>query len=155
MTSPCYDQHKSFENSQSQKTENSDLEAGSEIEAEDSDSESTTISRQKGAIPCQHCKGSNVYHTAVMKCPSCFWHDNRETYPVQNLNIPIHRKHMKDDFTRNLILDVELSHTITGRKQKRSFTFLKRKETINCVLMTLLCTGWATEIKLTRTIFNR
>ena len=34
---------------------------------ENSDAESTTIIQQKNPSLCQHCEGSNVYHTAVMK----------------------------------------------------------------------------------------
>ena len=73
------------ENSQSQETRKNDLEAGSDNE--NSDSESTTIIQENNPNPCQHCEGSNVYHTAVMKCPKCFWHDNREICPVCSHNI--------------------------------------------------------------------
>ena len=57
---------KSSENNQSKKTENNDLEA--ESDKENSDSESTTITQQKDPNPCEHCEGSNVYRTVVMKC---------------------------------------------------------------------------------------
>jgi len=86
------------ENSQSQETEKNDLET--ESDNENSDSESTTIIQQKNPNPCQHCEGSNVHHTAVMKCPKCFWHVNCETCPVCSYNIPMDRKHMKEEIKR-------------------------------------------------------
>ena len=86
------------EYSQSQETRKNDLEA--ESDNENSDSESTTIIQQKNPNPCQHWEGSNVYHTAVMKCPRCFWHDNRETCPVCSHNIPIDPKHIKEEIKR-------------------------------------------------------
>ena len=61
---------------QSQESENSDQEA--ESDNKNSDSESTTILQQKNPYQCQHCEGSSVYHTAVIKCPKCVWHDNRK-----------------------------------------------------------------------------
>ena len=53
------------ENSQSQETRKSDLEAESDNENSDSEGR-TTIIQQKNPNPCQHCEGSNVFHTAVM-----------------------------------------------------------------------------------------
>ena len=86
------------ENSQSQETENSDLEA--ESANKNSDSESTTIIQQKDLNPCQHCEGSNAYHTAVMKSPKCFWHHNREICPACSHSFPKDRKCVKDQIKR-------------------------------------------------------
>ena len=92
------DEETASENSQSQETENNDLEV--ESDNENSYTESNTIIQRKNPNPCQHVEGSNVYHTAVMKCSKCFWHDNRETYPVCSHNIPMDRKHMKEEIKR-------------------------------------------------------
>jgi len=35
-----------------------------------------------------------------MKFPKCFWRDNRETRPVRSHNIPVDRKHMKEEIKR-------------------------------------------------------
>ena len=32
-----------------------------------------------------------------MKCPKCFWHDNRETCSVCTHNVPLDRRHMKEE----------------------------------------------------------
>ena len=66
------------ENSQSQETENRDLEVESGLKVENSDHESATFIKEKELNPCQHCEGSSVYHTAVMKCRKCFCHGNHE-----------------------------------------------------------------------------
>ena len=71
-----------------------------ESKIEDSDSESTTFIHKKDSNPCQHCEGSNVYRTAVVKCRKCFWHDNCEICPVCSHNIPIDQKHVKEELKR-------------------------------------------------------
>ena len=93
------DEETASEKSQSQETENSDLEAESEMKNSDSESTTTNI-QQKYPNLCQHCEGSNVYHTAVMKCPKYFWHDNREICSVCRHNIAMDQKHMKEEIKR-------------------------------------------------------
>jgi len=88
------------ENDQFQEMENNDTEAESEIDDENSDPKSTTVIQQKDPNPCQHCEGFNVYLTAVRKSHKSFWHDNCEICPVCSHNIPLDRKHMKDEFKR-------------------------------------------------------
>jgi len=78
------------DSSHSQESENSHPKA--ESDNENSNSESPTFVQEKELNPCQHCEGLNVYHTAVMNCPKCFWHDNREICPVCGHSIPIHKK---------------------------------------------------------------
>ena len=110
---------KASENSQSQETEKNDLEA--ESDNENSDSESTTIIQQKNPNPCQHCEGSNVYHTAVMKCPKSFWHDNREICPVCSHKIPIDPKHVKEEIKRCLIVEGCVTTHYDQKKSKETF----------------------------------
>ena len=50
-------------------------------EGEESASESMKIIQTKSQIPCHLCGSSNVHVTGVVKCPKCFWHDNKKIYP--------------------------------------------------------------------------
>jgi len=118
------------ENSQSQETEKNDLET--ESDNDNSNSESTTITQQKNPNPCQHCEGSNVYHTAVIKCPKCFWHDNREICPACSHNIPIDPKHIKEEIKR--CFDCGAVTHYNRKKSKETFNFtLLTKRTISYV----------------------
>ena len=102
------------ENRQSQETENNDPEA--ESDNANCDSESTIIIQQT----CQHCEASNLYHTAVMKCPKCFWDDNRETCPVCSHNIiPLDWKQMKVEIKR--CFDCEAVTHFNRKKSKETF----------------------------------
>ena len=92
------DEEIASENSQSQETEYNDLEA--ESDNENGNSETNTIIQRKNPNPCPECEGSNVNHTAVMKCSRCFWHDCRETCPVCSHNVPMDRKHMEEEIKR-------------------------------------------------------
>ena len=89
------DEEIASDSSHSQESENSHPEA--ESDNKNSDSESPTFVEEKDLNPCQHCEGLNVCHTAVMKCPKCFWHDYREISSVCSHNIPIDPKHIKEE----------------------------------------------------------
>ena len=55
----------------------------------------------KYKFPCYYCNGSNVYQTAVVRCPICFWYDGYKICPVCEHDIPVReRKHSKDGFNR-------------------------------------------------------
>ena len=101
-----------------------DLEA--ESDNQNSDSESTTIIQQKDPNPCQQCEGSNVYHTAVMNCPKCFWHDDREICRVCSHNIPMDRKHMKEKIER--CIDCGAVTHYNRKESKSLFTLLKKRK---------------------------
>ena len=65
------------------------------------------------------CEVSNVYHTAVMKCPKCFRHDNRETCSVCTHNIPLDRRHMKEEIKRYFDCGAVTHHN--RKKSKETF----------------------------------
>ena len=95
------------------------IELEAESDNENIDSKSHTIIQRKNPNPCQQCEGSNIYHTAVMKCPKCFWHDNRETCPVCSHNIPMDWKHMTEEIKR--FLDYGAVTHYNRRKSKETF----------------------------------
>ena len=42
----------------------------------------------------------NVFASAVVKCPSCFWHDNYCICPICGHEIPVDAEHVKESFAR-------------------------------------------------------
>ena len=55
----------------------------------------------KCKFPCYYRNGSNVYQTAVVRCPICFWYDGYKICPVCEYDIPVReRNHSKDGFIR-------------------------------------------------------
>jgi len=87
--------------------------------------------KEKDPNPCQHCEGSNVYHTAVMKCPKCFWHGNRQICPACRPSIPKDRKYVNEEIKRRFDGGAVTNHN--RKKSKETFTLLKKKRTIDCV----------------------
>ncbi|KAL9976508.1 hypothetical protein ACROYT_G013817 [Oculina patagonica] len=73
-------------------------ESDSDKEAENSDFEN--VIQTKASSPCEHCEGSNVYDTAIMKCPKCYWEDNCKICPICEHEIPLDRKHEKNTLRR-------------------------------------------------------
>ena len=45
-------------------------------------------------------KSSILFASAVVKCPSCFWHDNYCICPVCGHEIPVDAEHVKESFHR-------------------------------------------------------
>ena len=81
--------------------------SGNSNQAENDDFEETTTGDSKNVaqiflknkFPCDYCNGSNVYQTAVVRCPICFWHDGYKFCPVCGHDIPVHeRQYSKDGF---------------------------------------------------------
>ena len=52
--------------------------------------------KEEGKGPCYYCNGENVYQSAVVKCPRCFWCDGYKICPICAHQIPVDRKHSKD-----------------------------------------------------------
>ena len=77
-------------------------ESHSEINDVESDSESDQerIIQQESSKPCHHCQNWNMFVTAVVKCPRCFWHDNNSICPVCGYDIPVDNEHIKEAFAR-------------------------------------------------------
>ena len=48
----------------------------------DSEPDHEHVIQKKSSEPCHHCQNCNVFASAVVKCPSCFWHDNYCICPV-------------------------------------------------------------------------
>lgn len=82
-----------------QPQESQDSHSDGEEEAENSDSEDTTLIKTK-ADPYQHCEGRNVYVTSVMVCPKYFWEDNHKICPICDHKIPLERNHGKYSLRR-------------------------------------------------------
>ncbi|KAL9955052.1 hypothetical protein ACROYT_G042656 [Oculina patagonica] len=80
--------------------ESQESDSDSDEETENSDSDSSALIHAKAHNPCQHCEGPNVYDTAVMKCPMCFWEDNCKICPICEHEIPLDRKHGKHSLRR-------------------------------------------------------
>ena len=59
-----------------------------------------TSFKKKSSEPCHHCQNWNVFASAVVKCPSCFWHDNYCICPVCGHEIPVDAEHVKESFAR-------------------------------------------------------
>ena len=56
--------------------------------------------KKKSSGPCHHCQNWNVFASAVVKCPSCFWHDNYSICPICCHEIPVDAEHVKESFAR-------------------------------------------------------
>ena len=80
----------------------SDSSDGEESQSESNDAESDNesdqerIIQQESSKPCRHCQNRNMSVTAVVKCTSCFWHDNNSICPICGYDIPVDNEHVKD-----------------------------------------------------------
>ena len=54
-----------------------------------------SFKKKKSSEPCHHCQNWNVFASAVVKCPSCFWHDNYSICPVCGYEILVEAEHVK------------------------------------------------------------
>ena len=66
----------------------------------DSESDQERIIQQESSKPCHHCQNWNMFVTAVVKCPRCFWHHNNSICPVCGYDIPVDNEHIKEAFAR-------------------------------------------------------
>ena len=66
----------------------------------DSEPDHEHVIQKKSSEPCHHCQNWNVFASAVVKCPSCFWHDNCCICPVCGHEIPVDTEHVKESFYR-------------------------------------------------------
>ena len=66
----------------------------------DSEPDHEHVIQKKSSEPCHHCQNWNVFASAVVKCPSCFWHDNYCICPVCGHEIPVDAEHAKESFAR-------------------------------------------------------
>ena len=48
----------------------------------DNEPDHEQVIQKESSEPCHHCQNWNVFASAVVKCPSCFWHDNYSICPV-------------------------------------------------------------------------
>ena len=80
----------------------------------------------KSKFLCNYCNGSNVYQTAVVRCPICFWHDGYKICPVCEHDIPVHeRKYSNMDLFDALI--VTRRNILTQRLPKKRTIHLAMK----------------------------
>ena len=66
----------------------------------ENENENENVIQKKSSEPCHHCQNWNVFASAVVKCPSCFWHDNYCICPVCGHEIPVDAEHVKESFHR-------------------------------------------------------
>ena len=66
----------------------------------DSEPDHEHVIQKKSSEPCHNCQNWNVFASAVVKCPSCFWHDNYCICPVCGHEIPVDAEHVKESFYR-------------------------------------------------------
>ena len=64
----------------------------------DSESDQERIIQQESSKPCHHCQNWNMFVTAVVKCPRCFWHDNNSICLLCGYDIPVDNEHIKEAF---------------------------------------------------------
>lgn len=91
----------------SDELEPEDSENSNQVEINDSEESVTRHSKNtaqiflKSKFTCGYCNGSNVYQSAVVRCPRCFWYDGYKLCPICAQHIPVsERKHSKDGFIR-------------------------------------------------------
>ena len=70
------------EYSEHQESENPDVEPEGNSEVPDSEETASSEILLKGKGLCYYCNGENVYQTAVVKCPRCFWQDGYRICPI-------------------------------------------------------------------------
>ena len=66
----------------------------------DSESHQERIIQQESSKPSHHCQNRNMSVTTVVKCPRCFWQDNKSICPICDYDIPVDNEHIKEVFTR-------------------------------------------------------
>ena len=66
----------------------------------DSEPDHEQVIQKKSSEPCHHCQNWNVFASAVVKCPSCFWHVNYSICPVYGHEIPVDAEHVTESLAR-------------------------------------------------------
>ena len=74
--------------------------ASEESQSKNNDAESDSVIQKECLEPCHHCQNWNVFATAVIKCPSSFWHDNYSICPICGYEIPADAEYIKEAFAR-------------------------------------------------------
>ena len=64
----------------------------------DSEPDHEHVIQKTSSEPCHHCQNWNVFASAVVKCPRCFWHDNYCICPVCGHEIPVDTERVKESF---------------------------------------------------------
>ena len=99
----AYRENKNEADDDSDSNDSSDQEetASEQSQSESIDVESDSepnhehVIQKKSSEPRHHCQNWNVFASAVVKCPSCFWHDNYCIFPVCGHEIPVVAEHVK------------------------------------------------------------
>ena len=93
----------------------------------DSEPDHEEFIQKESSEPCHHCQNWNVFANTVVKCPSCFRHDNYSICPICGYETPVDAaEHIKKALAR-CYYSGALRHE-NMKTSKVSLYFLSAKE---------------------------